>query len=477
MKNTAIIDIESQGASTSYSSIISIAGILVSPELEILDKFEFWCRNKPGHVPDPYSMWVNRGFSRMKNSNMSHYSMMTQLHQYIKKWSPCLWTGWNSIGFDFIMLQKENYRSLFPIYATNQNGNEHSDFLPVTRASKLFYPESIKTKLSEKSNPVFRLDSMGPLNFPNFDKRKLHTAMGDCESCLDVIRKIKKNANPIYEAAKKTTAKISAKNEIEKNKIFTTVFYFYGKARPYVVTYLCDHGQYTWPMVFCLENDPKDLISLDYKSLKESLKKPGKWVRALPLKHPMVLDASYGLKIDLYKVIGLKLLTERANKIKENKEFSKKVSLALGEIAREKQNEKDKKNNVKLSNEDSLIAGGFPKSKDQNVMKEFQETEDWKEKYNMIAKIEDSRFIYFGKRLIYQNHPESLPKKEYEEIHVDIAKKILNTEETRFTTLPMAEKLVDDIRAEKNISNEKLDYMNEIDVYLKEMRQIYEKAL
>ena len=39
----------------------------------------------------------------------------------------------------------------------------------------------------------------------------------------------------------------------------------------------------------------------------------------------------------------------------------------------------------------------------------------------MIAKIEDSRFIYFGKRLIYQNHPESLPKKEYEEIHVDIA--------------------------------------------------------
>ena len=39
-KNIAIIDIESQGSSTSYSSIISIAGILVSPELEVLDKFE-----------------------------------------------------------------------------------------------------------------------------------------------------------------------------------------------------------------------------------------------------------------------------------------------------------------------------------------------------------------------------------------------------------------------------------------------------
>ena len=68
-------------------------------------------------------------------------------------------------------------------------------------------------------------------------------------------------------------------------------------------------------------------------------------------------------------------------------------------------------------------------------------------------------------------------KKEYDEIHSDIAKKILNPEETRFTTLPMAEKLIDDIRAEKDISKEKLDYMNKIDQYLKQMRQTYEKAL
>ena len=75
--------------------------------------------------------------------------MMKQLHEYINKWSPCLWSGWNSIGFDFIMLQKENYRSLFPIYITNTNGNEHSDFLPVTRASKIFYPDSINDNFDD----------------------------------------------------------------------------------------------------------------------------------------------------------------------------------------------------------------------------------------------------------------------------------------------------------------------------------------
>ena len=230
-------------------------------------------------------------------------------------------------------------------------------------------------------------------------------------------------------------------------------------------------------MVFCLESNPKDLMSLDYKSLKESLKKPGKWVRALPLKHPMVLDSSYGLKTDLYKELGLNKLTERANLIKENKEFAKKVSLALGEIAQKKQDEKKDKATEELSHEDNLYAGGFPNPEDRNTMQEFQSVDDWQKKYKIISKIEDSRFVYLGKRLIYQNDPKALPTKEYEQIHSDIAKKILNPEETRFTTLPMAEKLIDDIRSEKDISAEKLDYMNKIDQYLKQMRQTYEKVL
>jgi len=150
MKNIAIIDIESQGASTSYSSIISIAGILVNPDLKEIERFELNCRNKPGHVPDPYSLWVNKGFYQMKKSNSSHYQLMKELHKIIKKWSPCIWIGWNSIGFDFIMLQKENYKSLFPAYVLNTNSNEQADFLPVARSSKLFFPKSINTTFSEK---------------------------------------------------------------------------------------------------------------------------------------------------------------------------------------------------------------------------------------------------------------------------------------------------------------------------------------
>ena len=476
MKNYAIIDIESQGASTSYASIISIAGILVSPELQELDRFEFYCRNKPGFVPDPYSLWVNKGFDRMKNSNLSHFEMMKQLHQYINKWSPCVWTGWNSIGFDFIMIQKSNYQNLLPIYITNTNGSEHSDFLPVARASKFFYPDCLKTELSEKKNSIFKLDSIGPLNFPDLDVKKFHTAIQDCETLLRVMKKLKQEASQIFELSKLTTSKFSAKEKIETERVFTMCFYFYGKMRPFSTTYLTNHGSYHWPMLFCLENDPKDLMKLDYNSLKESLRKPGKWVRACPLKHPIILPAEYALQSDPYKSIGMPLLLERANLIHSNKEFAKKVSLALGEIAEEKKREKDNKDNHLLSHEDSLYAKGFPSPEDQETMKNFQETNDWAKKNEIISKIKDERFIYFGKRLIYQNSPKSLNPKEYKEIHSDIAKKILSTEETRWTTIPMAESLIDNIRNEKDISDAKLSYMNKIDEYLQQMRAFYEKA-
>ena len=342
MKNIAIIDLESQSASTSYGSIISIAGILVNSELEEIYRFELNCRNKPGHVPDPYSLWVNKGFDQMKNSNLSHYQLMQEFHKIIKKWSPCIWIGWNSVGFDFVMIQKENYKSLLPAYALNTNSNEQADFLPVARASKLFFPDSINTTLSEKKNPIFKLEKLSIIN--DIKVKQFHTAISDCEACLGIMKIIKKEAGDIYDESFNTTSKHKVANILEKERVFTTAFYYYGKARPFVVTHLCNHAEYKWPMVFCLEHDPDQFFKLNINDLKEELKKPGKWARALPAnKHPIILKKEQGLKLDIYKKIGLNKIKERAEKINQNNQFSEKVSFALGEIARDKRKFKEKK--------------------------------------------------------------------------------------------------------------------------------------
>ena len=40
----------------------------------------------------------------------------------------------------------------------------------------------------------------------------------------------------------------------------------------------------------------------------------------------------------------------------------------------------------------------------------------------------------------------------------------------------MAESLIDNIRNEKDISDEKLNYMNKVDEYIQQIRVFYEKA-
>ena len=152
----------------------------------------------------------------------------------------------------------------------------------------------------------------------------------------------------------------------------------------------------------------------------------------------------------------------------------------IDEIAEERALKTTSKEDERISNDphNQLYSGGFldENSSDNDIIKKFH-TIEWDKRYEQILKIKDLRFKYFGERLIYQNEPEALPKEVYKRIHTDTAERVLRLEEKNFTTIPMAEHLIDSIRAEKDISKEKLDYMNEVDEMIKEMRIVYEKAL
>ena len=480
MPNIAVLDYEAQSASTSYGKIISVTGILYNDQFQELDRFELFCRNVLGYIPDPYSLWVNKGLKKLKESNMSHYQLMLEMHKKINQWSPCIWATWNGHGYDYPLAEKENYRSLLPIYVLKTNGNEAADFLPFARAAKLFYPKSLETSYSSSNNPVFKLEDLGMKNFPETDKSKFHTATQDVEITAKVMNKIKQTAKPIFESSLMTISKQKAKDQIVNNKMFTTALYYFGKSRPFACTYLFDHPEYTWPMVYCLEVDPKELISLDFKSLKEKMKKPGKFIRSIPLKHPVILHESYALKSEPFRTIGMDKLRERADIVRNNPTFIENLKRAVKENAEEKKLKYISKEDERINNDphNQLYSGGFldKNSPDYDIIQKFH-TIDWDKRYEQVVKIKDSRFKYFGERLIYQNEPEALPKEVYKRIHVETAERVLRLEEKNFTTIPMAEHLIDSIRAEKDIDKEKLEYMNEVDALIKEMRVLYESAL
>ena len=479
MPNIAVIDCEAQSSSTSTGKLIAITGIYYNDNFEELDRFEFFCANVPGYVPDPYSLWVNKGLKKLKESNMSHYQMMLEVHKFFKKWEPCQWATWNGHGYDFPLIEKENYRSLLPIYSLKLNGNEATDFLPFARAAKLFYPDCLETSQSKAGNPVFKLEDLGMKNFPNLDKSQFHTATMDVKVSAMIMQRVKEKAKPIFESSMLTTSKQKARDLILKTNLFTTCLYFFGKIRAFASTYFFDHPEFSWPMVWCCEKDPRDLIALDYKSLKEVLKKPGPYMRAIPLKHPVILNISYALKSEPFKTIGLEKLKEHAAIVKNNPKFAEDCRRAVLEIYKEKKSSKVLTEDQKITEMDphnQLYSGGFF-DKEEVKKAEIFHTLDWGDRHDLVNKFKDKRFKYFGERLIYQNQPEALPKDVYDNIHTETAERVLRLEEKNFTTIPMAEHLIDSIRAEKEIDKEKLDYMNEVDAMIKEMRVTYEKAL
>ena len=64
-------------------------------------------------------------------SNMDKLSAYVRNNKKINQWSPCIWATWNGHGYDYPLAEKENYRSLLPIYVLKTNPKTKHHFLPL----------------------------------------------------------------------------------------------------------------------------------------------------------------------------------------------------------------------------------------------------------------------------------------------------------------------------------------------------------
>ena len=183
------------------------------------------------------------------------------------------------------------------------------------------------------------------------------------------------------------------------------------------------------------------------------------------------MNASYGTNFDNYKQLGIKKLKERAKLIRENKDFANKVSLILEDDIREKQ-ELDSQLDVYA---EESIYKKFASKEDSAIMPEFHRV-DWKDKFSVLQKFKDERFQYFGKKIIYEENPEALPKNEYNIIHKEVALRVLSTDKEKWNTIPRTYSEIDTLRNKFKKDKEKLKTLEDINSYIMEMEKMYQKA-
>jgi exodeoxyribonuclease-1 len=250
--------------------------------------------------------------------------------------------------------------------------------------------------------------------------------------------------------------------------------YFFGKFNSYAVTYICKN-QFNYPQCFDLIHDPIDYIDMSMKDLKAKMKLRPKIIRDIKNnKNPILMDASYVNTIPAYEAIGLDVLKNRAAIIKNNDDFKNKIQRILFEENEEKELSKSQ---IDIQPEDSLYMGGFPDNDDKTKMLDFFNA-DWDKKIHISNQFRDQRYKYFAHRLIYEESPQSLPSSDYQEIHKIIAKQLLSTDNEKWNTIPKAYQQLDNLRVklEEEQDDEKLLFLNQLNDYLFELQNKYEKV-
>ena len=473
--NLAIWDIESSSASTSWGSIIEVGGILVDPNFKELDRFNFRCRLPEGEIPQAMALIVNKtSVDLLTKGNLSHYQMLSQLEATFKKWSPAIFMGWSNIGFDDEMIRNEFFRGIRYPYITNATPNKRHDGLNIARGAHAVDESVVKTEINAKGNAVMKLESLARMN--GFESSGAHSALFDAELTVKVLGLIKKNQPQTWDTFLRTANRTDTEVIVKKEKIFTLAEYHFGKNYKYVVAplhskYCIDN--YNWGRAVDLKVDPVPLFNMSVSELKGAIKKL-KFLKTIRSnKAPIILDASYGMQVEPYSKLDSNLIKERARLVNSNEKFSQNILIALRENAEEK---------AQFDSQEDILA-------EETIYKKFTPQKDtalfpkwhaatWKDKLILLDKFEDERMVSFGKKIIYQESPETLPLDMFKSIKRTIAERILSNEKEKWWTCKEFYFECDNLREKytNDKDEEKLKFLDEINEFVEGIQKKYESA-
>ena len=322
-----------------------------------------------------------------------------------------------------------------------------------------------------------KLESLSRLQ--GFDVSAAHTAQVDAINTYKILKLVKEKSKPeLWQSLLRTYSKADTETIFKKEQMITLVEYYYGKNKFHLCAPLhpkyCIHPVYQWGQAVDLRVDPVPLLNMSINELKVEMKKSPKFLRTIRSnKAPVILDAEEGMKFEPYNVMTTDLLKKRAELIRTNEKFSQNILTALRENAEEKEQTKSQED---IYAEESIYTK-FTSNKDTALFPAWHSA-SWKDKLNLLDKFDDERMRAFGKKIIYQESPDTLPKDIFNSVKRGIAKRILSEKKERWWTVNMCFSEIDTLRDQYDNENdaETLKTLESINSYVMSVQQKYENA-
>ncbi|MDB2475491.1 exonuclease domain-containing protein [Paracoccaceae bacterium] len=399
MTRFVFYDFETTGTSVTYAQPLQFAAIVTDENFNVLDTVDWRCRIAPHILPAPYALKVtNLAPEQVTNNNLqSAFEFAQSLHQFLEKWQPAIWLGYNTIKFDEPMLRQLFYQNLQPnIYATSMNGNSRLDVMKMVWAAYSLRPGILTFPENDKGKPSFKLDQLAPAN--GFGHENAHDALADVEATIFILNKIK-TADPEFLNDLVRTQDKEYVGSLLRSFEAVQVTMRFGGAPPktYYGCYCGTNIQNKNEIAFVDFDaiDAETLLGLSDPEILEAIMQSPKIIRPLRLNNAetiMRLDNPTALQRSF------------CEKISRSDDLISRVSSILPQRFEELEEQGD----IPV---EEKIHGGFYSHYDQDVLTEFQ-TADWQRRQELVEQFEDKRLVQLGRRLIVFYAPHLLSKEQ-----------------------------------------------------------------
>lgn len=448
----AFYDLETTGLSPAFDQPLQFAAILTDGAFREIERVNLRCRIAPHIIPSPWALAVTgvRPAQFLDVALPTLFEFTQEIGALIDRWSPAIWTGFNSIRFDEEMLRQAFYQNLQPdIFATQFNGNTRFDLLTALYAVWHREPDLFDWPVDETGRVRFKLDLIAPLN--GFAGHNAHDALGDVEATIHIARQIAQRAPLLWAELLANRDKLHVQARIEAFQPMALIERFGGGSPRATLGCFCGYSASNpnQAAFFDLEAaDPADFLTADDATLFAAVDATPKLIRSLSVnKTPALLSLPTPTELQL----------RRAEVIANAPEFCARVAQALA--ARFPEDPAAPTPMV-----EKQIFGGFYSHADKGLLAQFQRV-DWPQRQEIVAALSDPRLRQLGRRLVAFYSLQLLSTEERAQFEYWLRERwsAPDAPETEWMTIASARRAVDELRGNDGVDQA---LIGEIEVYL-----------
>ena len=408
-------DTETTGTKTSFDQILQFAGVKTDDNFNVLDQLNIRCRLLPHIVPSPGALLATRVSPAMLMDAKlpSHYEAIRQIQATLKKWSPAIFIGFNSLKFDEHLLRQALFQTLHTAYLTNTNGNTRSDVMRIAHAVSAYAPTSLVVPIDDRGLQTFRLDRLAPAN--GYNHMHAHEAMADVEATIYLARLLSTKAPEVWKLMDRAKRKLSVQQFLQTRPTFYMTERYFGRTHSWLVTLCGKNPNYDAEFaVFDLQYDPGPYLSLSIPELAKVLNATPKVIRSLRANSLPIIAPADMAPADVRCPPEYEA-QRRILMVRGNHPFQERVGKALAlrfASARPSPYVEER------------LYDGFPNHQDNARMTRFHDL-DWSDRATLAEGFEDPRIAELAHRLIYFKRRDLLPSKKAAELDLWRAERIL----------------------------------------------------